>query len=204
MTINRLLVLSAAVMMAGAIGATTLQAAADPTPQVSQTPTQSQPEQRQPGQGRRIDFAAAATQLGTTEVALREALGLPAQPRPRPDLQAAATRLGVSQDRLMQALGITIDPQTNRPIRSGNRPNLQTAAAQLGVTEVALREAMGLPAQRPAEGSRQPGQHHRLDIAGAATRLGVTQERLIQALGIQPRSGNPAPTRRDRPAQQGI
>ncbi len=164
----------------------------------AQQPDQGQdgPRQRRGGrQHRRIDFAAAAARLGTTEANLRQALGLPAQTpanegrpnqgeRRRSNLQQAAAQLNVSEERLRQALGITVDPQTGQPTRPRTRPNLQQVASQLGVTEAQLRTALGMP----AEGARR--MRPRLDIAGAAARLGVTEQQMIDALGIPPRPAN--------------
>ncbi len=66
-----------------------------------------QQPQAQNGQQRQrpqIDFAAAASQLGVTEQALRAALGDPGQGRP--DLAAAAAQLGVTEQALIAALGL--------------------------------------------------------------------------------------------------
>lgn len=95
----------------GAIGVAINKAAADaPTAIAQATPSATPPEGGRPH--RRINFATAAAQLGTTEATLREALGLPAQPPQRPNLQAAASTLGVTEEQLREALGVTIDPQT--------------------------------------------------------------------------------------------
>lgn len=199
---RRLGLLSAALLMVGSIGyAVSAQSSPIQGDRIAQSsPTDASPNssegQRQSGRRPRIDFAAAATQLGTTEAELKEALGLPAQPpegdrpeRMRPNLQEAATTLGVTEDQLLQALGITIDPATGRPSRSGERPDLQAAATQLGVTEEQLKAALGHPGQR-ANGDRPEGRP-RMDIPGAAAKLGVTEDQLIQALGL--------PDRRERP-----
>lgn len=162
-----------------------------------QRPEPSGPAGQQQGRPRRrIDFAAAAARLGTTEANLREALGLPAQPRTPGDranrLREAADQLNVSEERLRQALGITLDPQTGQPVRPRTRPNLPAAATQLGVTETQLRTALGLP--EPGEGRRS---RPRLDIQGAASRLGVTEQQLREALGIPARpADNSRPNRR--------
>ena len=100
---------------------------------------QSQPE---PSQERkhppRIDFAAAAQQLGVTEAELIEALGLPAKPpeppsennpppnpppRPRLDIPAAAKKLGVTEAELIKILGIPPRPpgERNLPQNSEKR-----------------------------------------------------------------------------------
>lgn len=172
----------------GAIGVAVDKATADAPDAIAQATPATPPEGGRPH--RRIDFAAAASQLGTTEPELRTALGLPAQPpeRPRPNLPAAASTLGVTEEQLRTALGITIDPQTNRPVPSQTRPNLETAAAQLNVTEEQLRTALGIPDRSPT--GERPARPQ-LDIAGAATRLGVTQEQVIRALGIEAPTGTP-------------
>lgn len=91
---------------------------------------QSKPE---PSQERRhpprIDFAAAAKQLGVTEAQLIEALGLPAKPpepptennrppspppRPRLDIPGAAKKLGVTEADLIKILGIPPRPPGDR------------------------------------------------------------------------------------------
>ena len=91
---------------------------------------QSQPE---PSQERRrpprIDFAAAAKQLGVSEAELIEALGLPAKPpepptennrppgpppRPRLDIPGAAKKLGVIEADLIKILGIPPRPPGDR------------------------------------------------------------------------------------------
>jgi hypothetical protein len=91
---------------------------------------QSQPE---PSQERRhpprIDFAAAAKQLGVTEAELIEALGLPAKPPEPPsdnnrppipppgpplDIPGAAKKLGVTEAELIQILGIPPRPPGDR------------------------------------------------------------------------------------------
>ncbi|MBD2234498.1 hypothetical protein [Phormidium tenue] len=135
-----------------------------PTPPEA-TPTE--PGQRPEGRGRGHGegLANAAADLGVSEAALREALGLPAEPPPRPDLAAAAaTELGVSETELREAL---------RSGRDGDRgQRLATAATQLGVTEAALKAALGLPAEPPA----------RPDLAAAAAELGVSETDLQEAL----------------------
>ncbi|MEG5101513.1 MULTISPECIES: hypothetical protein [unclassified Microcoleus] len=91
---------------------------------------QSQPE---PNQERRhpprIDFAAAAKQLGVTEAELIEALGLPAKPPEPPsennrppnpppppplDIPGAAKKLGVTEAELIKILGIPPRPPGDR------------------------------------------------------------------------------------------
>ena len=92
---------------------------------------QSQPaadrDPRQPPP--RIDFAAAAKQLGITEAKLIEVLGLPAKPPEAPtasnsppclppphplDIPGAANKLGVTEARLIQILGIPPRPPGDR------------------------------------------------------------------------------------------
>lgn len=129
-------------------------------------PFQMRPKRRH----RRIDFAAAATQLGTTEAQLKQLLGVPE----RPDLAEVASNLGVTGTQLREALGIALDPETGEPTRPRTRPDLAAAATQLGVTETELKEALGFP------GRDRP----RLDIAGTAAALGVTEAQVIEALGL--------------------
>jgi len=93
---------------------------------------QSQPE---PNQERRhpprIDFAAAAKQLGVSEAELIEALGLPAKPpeppsennrppspppHPRLDIPGAAKKLGVTEAELIKILGIPPRPPGDRNV----------------------------------------------------------------------------------------
>ena len=96
-----------------------LNVAGNPSSATARATTQipsGQPAQGQNqanGQGRpEIDFAAAATQLGVTEDALRAALGAPP-----PDFDAAAAELGVSVEDLIAALGIPAGgpPQGGQP-----------------------------------------------------------------------------------------
>ncbi|MEO1095848.1 MAG: hypothetical protein AAFX01_13215 [Cyanobacteria bacterium J06638_28] len=174
----RFLALSvASACLLGAVGYANISNATSAATLVAQN---ASPEQGQrQGRHHRIDFAAAATELGTTEAELKTALGLPENPpeRQRPDLAAAATQLGVTETQLQTALGITIET-----VRPRTRPDLTAVAADLGVTEAALREALGKP---EGEGGRQGGRRRpRLDIAGAANQLGVTEDALIEALGI--------------------
>lgn len=154
----------------------------------------SQPQRGQGRQRPRIDFAAAAARLNTTEAELKEALGLPAQRpgntgnwrenRRRPDLQTAAAQLGVSEAQLRQALQTMRTAQPRQPGERRSRPSLQPVATQLGVTEAALRQALSLP--EPGAGWNRPmGNRRRLDIQGAATRLGVTEQQVIDALNLQ-------------------
>ena len=91
---------------------------------------QSQPEPSQERRHRpRIDFAAAAKQLGVSEAELIEALGLPAKPpeppsennrppspppRPRLDIPGAAKKLGVTEAELIKILGIPPRPPGDR------------------------------------------------------------------------------------------
>lgn len=142
------------------------------------------------GRGRhhRIDFAAAAAELGTTEAELKAALGLPEnrEEAARARFQAAASELGVTPEALRDALGITLDAE-GRPQRPRTRPDLAAAAAQLNVTEAELRTAFGLP----EDGRR--GQRPRLDIAGAAAQFGVSEAELIEILGIPARAGRVSP-----------
>ncbi|MCW6049082.1 hypothetical protein K4039_03050 [Lyngbya sp. CCAP 1446/10] len=93
---------------------------------------QSQPApDRQRRHPPRIDFAAAAKQLGITEAELIEALGLPAKPPEPPsdknrplypppppplDIPGAAKKLGVTEAQLIKILGIPPRPSGDRNI----------------------------------------------------------------------------------------
>jgi hypothetical protein len=99
----------------------------DRSPQSSETKPQGQQSDRKPKRAP-INFAAAATKLGTTEAKLKTALGLPAHPpqkeqtageqepkkpeqrRPRLDIKGAATKLGVTEQKLIEALGLPAKP----------------------------------------------------------------------------------------------
>jgi hypothetical protein len=173
------------------------QAATAANPLLAQATTQtpSTPSENHAGQHgprHRIDFAAAAAQLGTTEETLRAALGV-SEHRRGPDLAAAATQLGITEAQLRDALGFQLDPQTGEIIPPATRPDFQAAAATLGVSEDQLHAALGRP--EGAEhcggfGGRHGGPHGgrpRLDIAGAAAELGVSEQQVIDALGLPPR-----------------
>lgn len=154
----------AAALVGGLSLAALSQTTPSQPPQPEAIPTES--AQRPEGRGRRHGqgLANAAADLGVSEVALRAALGLPAEPPTRPDLAAAATELGVSETELQAAL---------RSGRDGDRgQRLATAATQLGVSEAALKAALGLPAEPPP----------RPDLAAAATELGVSETELQEAL----------------------
>ncbi|MEB3164059.1 MAG: hypothetical protein VKK80_12580 [Prochlorothrix sp.] len=125
----------------------------------------------------RLDLAGAAATLGTTEAALKEALGV-AEP-PRPNFASAASQLGISEAQLYQAMGIPLDAETGEPLPPQTRPDLNAAAGQLGITRDQLIEALGLPLGPPP----------RPDFAAAARQLGVTEAQLIEALGVPPHPG---------------
>ncbi|MDQ2097645.1 MAG: hypothetical protein QQW96_08365 [Tychonema bourrellyi B0820] len=92
---------------------------------LAQSPPEPSQERRHPP---RIDFAAAAKQLGVTEAQLIEALGLPTKPPappsdnncppppppPRLDIPGAAKKLGVTEAQLIQILGIPPRPPGDR------------------------------------------------------------------------------------------
>lgn len=93
---------------------------------LAQSPPEPNQERRHPP---RIDFAAAAKQLGVTEAELIEALGLPAKPPepptennrppslpppPRLDIPGAAKKLGVTEADLIKILGIPPRPPGDR------------------------------------------------------------------------------------------
>ncbi|WP_416672903.1 hypothetical protein [Egbenema bharatensis] len=193
-------VLVAAVILPGAIGFT------GTNPSVAQEmilmPQADLRPKGQRAEGRRrtrIDFAVAAAQLETTEAELKDALGISDNReewanRMRLRWQTAATELNVTEAQLQAALGITIDPETGRFSRPPSRPNLETAAADLGVTEAQLRSALGRSEHTSgdradrARGNRSWGdrtertERMRQNLQQAATRLGVTEEQLIEAL----------------------
>jgi DNA-binding transcriptional regulator YdaS (Cro superfamily) len=127
----------------------------------------AQPGERFEGRGRGHGqgLANAAAQLGVSEADLKAALGLPAEPPPRPDLAAAATQLGISETDLREAL--RGDEQ-----RSDRGQRLANAATELGISEADLRTALGLPTEPPP----------RPNLATAATELGVSEADLQEAL----------------------
>ncbi len=126
------------------------------------------------GQGmgpRGAHLEAAAAQLGVSEEALRDALGIPDQPLQRPDLATAAAELGTTEDELRDTMHNFI--QTQREARQGQGPqagppDFTAIAQQYGVTEVEFRRIMGIP-ERP-------------DFAAAAAQLGVSEDALRNAL----------------------
>ncbi|PSN12993.1 hypothetical protein C7293_17825 [filamentous cyanobacterium CCT1] len=127
----------------------------------------AQPGERFEGRGRGHGqgLANAAAQLGVSEADLKAALGLPAEPPPRPDLATAATQLGISETDLREAL------RGDGP-RGDRGQRLTNAATELGISEADLRTALGLPAEplpRP-------------DLATAAAELGVSEADLREAL----------------------
>ncbi|MBE9159277.1 hypothetical protein IQ265_20915 [Nodosilinea sp. LEGE 06152] len=155
-----------ATVLVGGLGLAALSQTA-PTgpvqPGAGQTEQGQRPEGR--GRGRGEGLAAAAAQLGVSEADLKSALGLPAEPPPRPDLAAAATQLGISEADLRQAL--RGDGQ-----RGDRGQRLTNAATELGISEADLKAALGLPAEPPP----------RPDLATAAAELGVSEADLQEAL----------------------
>lgn len=141
MNIRKVLLVTAIPVLVGSVGFISLnQANAKPVNQIAQAP--QPPNERPSGQRKRpkIDFATAATKLGVTEVQLKAALGVPANPPnpssrserpPRPDFKTAATKLGVTETQLKDALGVPANP----PGRNGRRPrpDFKAAATKLGV-----------------------------------------------------------------------
>ncbi len=115
---------------------------------------QSPAQSAKPGQQRpdrkpkpRIDFAAAAAKLGTTEAKLKEALGIPPHPPQEdktPGSQANQPKNTQSEPR---------KPEQGRPPRP--RLDIKGAAMKLGVTEQKLIQALGLPEKPPMQ--NQPG-----------------------------------------------
>ncbi len=71
--------------------------------------------------------------------------------------------------------------------RNHRGPDFAAAAQKLGISEADLRAALGVTSDSQAT----PGQRPRLDIKGAATTLGITEEQLVNALGIPPRRPRP-------------
>lgn len=132
-----------------------------------QGPQQAEGNHRGRGQG----LAEAAAQLGVSEADLKAALGLPAEPPPRPDLAAAATQLGVSETNLREALRSNMR-NARQEGEGGRGQAIAATAAQLGVSEADLKTALGLPAEPPP----------RPDLAAAATQLGVSETELREAL----------------------
>jgi len=86
------------------------------------------PEAGEPtDRGQRPDLAAAVSQLGVTEEALRAALGDPGQGPP--DFAAVAAELGVTEEALIKALGLTtggppMGGPTNGQQPSGGQPSM--------------------------------------------------------------------------------
>jgi hypothetical protein len=183
-------------------------ATAQTGPRVAQTerPSRGEHNQREGGRwgqgGPRLNLAAAAEQLGTTEAELRSALGLPA-PGEQPDreammarrqamrqqaaarLSAAAAELGVEEADLVAAM------RSQWQQRSQNGRGLTAMAEELGVSEDALRSAL-MPENGWPEGARVGGRRPGLDIAAAAEALGVTEAEVIDALGLSQRRPNQA------------
>ena len=137
------------------------------------------------GMGQRgARLEAAATQLGVSEDALRDALGIPDQPPQRPDMATAAAELGTTEDELRETMHNFM--QTQRQARQGQGPHdgppdFTALAQQYGVSEAEFRRIMGIP-DRP-------------DFAAAAAQLGVTEDALRSALrdahGNRGHGGNP-------------
>lgn len=71
--------------------------------------------------------------------------------------------------------------------RQHRGPDFAVAAEKLGITEDALKAALGVTSDTQAT----PGQRPRLDIRGAAATLGITEEQLVNALGMPPRPPRP-------------
>ncbi|WP_353258134.1 hypothetical protein [Prochlorothrix hollandica] len=117
---------------------------------------QGQGQGRGQGRGNRPphpDFAAAASTLGVSEEALKDALW---DNRTFPRLAEAATSLGISEATLKSALGIPTErPATPEAMEAlhEQRPTLTEAAATLGISEDELKAALGVPA------NFEPGQH---------------------------------------------
>lgn len=102
---------------------------------LAQSPPAPSQQRRHPPHPPRIDFGAAAKQLGVTEARLIEVLGLPATPPapptdnnrppcppppPRLDIPGAAKKLGVTEAQLIEILGIP--PHPPHPAGDRNLP----------------------------------------------------------------------------------
>ena len=120
------------------------------SPQSSEGQSKQRPD-RKP-QRPRIDFAAAAAKLGTTEAKLKAALGLPA--RPQEGKPSGAQPTPPQNGQTMSGKGEPRKPKQGRPPRL----DIKGAAAKLGVTEQKLLQALGLPEKPPMQ--NQPGAMH--------------------------------------------
>ena len=126
--------------------------AAESSPARSPQPLEGQSKQRpdRKPQRPRIDFAAAAAKLGTTEAKLKAALGLPARP-PQEGKPSGAQPTSPQNGQAMSGKGEPRKPEQGRPPRL----DIKGAAAKLGVTEQKLLQALGLPEKPPMQ--NQPG-----------------------------------------------
>lgn len=167
MLMHRLLITAGlATALVGSLGLAALSQADPVQPGAGQAEQGQRPEGR--GRGHGGGLTAAAAQLGVSEADLKAALGLPAEPPPRPDLAAAATQLSISEADLREALRGDGD----RGERGERGQRLANAATELGISEADLKAALGLPAEPPP----------RPDLATAATQLGVSESDLQDAL----------------------
>lgn len=74
--------------------------------------------------------------------------------------------------------------------RNHRGPDFAAAAQKLGISEADLKAALGVTSDSQGTPGT-PGRHPRLDIRGAASKLGITEEQLVNALGIPPRPPRP-------------
>ncbi len=125
MKIASLLALPATALLLGFNSLSFPQTTVSSNTLLAQSPPEPSQERRHPP---RIDFAAAAKQLGVTEAQLIEALGLPTKPPapptdkncppppppPRLDIPGAAKKLGVTEAQLIKVLGIPPRPPGDR------------------------------------------------------------------------------------------
>lgn len=118
----------------------------DRSPQSSEGQSKQRPD-RKP-QRPRIDFAAAAAKLGTTEAKLKAALGLPARPS-QADKSSGAQLTPPQNGQATTGKGESRKPEQGRPPRP--RLDIKGAAAKLGVTEQKLLQALGLPEKPPMQ-----------------------------------------------------
>lgn len=96
--------------------------------------------------------------------------------------------------------------------RQPPRINFAAAAAKLGITEAQLKAALGVPANPPGANGQPNGQANgqpngqngpmaqngqgqkrppKLDIKGAAAKLGISEQKLVNALGLPPHPPRP-------------
>ncbi|MBT3190644.1 MAG: hypothetical protein HN736_13205 [Anaerolineae bacterium] len=155
----------------------------------SQTPDGQGPQGQNDGQQPpQIDFAAAASTLGITEDELKSAMGEPGQGPP--DFLTVAAQLGISEEALITALGLPAGgpdggQQGQSQNQDGQRPQQgQDDGQQRPQIDLATAAStLGVTEDALKTALGEPGQG-KPDLAIVATELGVTEEALIDALGI--------------------